>query len=152
MVKLLTLPQSPEEVAIATLPFAVEYSAQHFSCTSCTSEDFSLNAPNFIFTGENGVANFTFPPLSGRELSSFSLFFSTSASFPCTVIFDHIPGFQVTASVIDGSNVSLLFQADPELLIFMGQKSSANLLSVSLNITQLDILAEGILASASQCN
>ena len=152
MVQLITLPKVAQTVELQSLPFAVEYSSQHFSCSTCTSEDFSLNAPKFVFSSNSGVATFNLPPMSGSEMSSLALFFSTSASFPCAVIFDHIPGFQVTASVIDGSSVSLNFQADHELLHFMGHEGSANLLTVSLNIKQLDALAGQVLASASSCN
>jgi len=152
MVQLLVLPEVAQTVEVQSLPFAVEYSAQHFSCIACSSDDFSLNAPKFVFSSNQGVATFDLPPMSGRELASLSLFFSTSASFPCAVVFDHIPGFQVTASVIDGTNVNLLFQADHEILHFMGHDGSANLLSVSLTLNQLDALAEEVLASASSCN
>jgi hypothetical protein len=152
MVQLLALPEVAQTVEVQSLPFAVEYSVQHFSCIACSSDEFSLNAPKFVFSSNQGVATFDLPPMSGRELASLSLFFSTSASFPCAVVFDHIPGFQVTASVIDGTNVNLLFQADHEILHFMGHDGSANLLSVSLTLNQLDALAEEVLASASSCN
>ncbi len=131
---------------------AVEYSAQHFSCNTCTSEQFSLNAPKFVFSSNNGVSTFNLPPMSGSEMSALSLFFSTSASFPCAVVFDHIPGFQITASVIDGCDVALLFQADHELIHFMGLEGSANLLNVTLGASQLDMLAEQVLASAANCH
>ena len=152
MVQLIALPKVVQAVEVQPLPYAVEYSAQHFSCSTCTSDNFSLNAPKFVFSSNQGVATFDLPPMTGRELASLSLFFSTSASFPCAVVFDHIPGFQVTASVIDGSNVNLLFQADHEILHFMGHDGSANLLTVSLSLNQLDVLAEQVLASASSCN
>ena len=151
MANLIALPRAARTVEVQPLPYAVEYSAQHFSCSTCTSDDFSLNAPKFIFSSQSGVATFNLPPMSGREIASLSLFFSTSASFPCAVIFDHIPGFQVTASVIDGTNVALSFQADHEILHFMGHEGSSNLLTVSLNINQLDGLAEQVLLSASTC-
>ena len=152
MVQLIALPEVAQTEEVQSLPYAVEYSAQHFSCNLCTSETFSLNAPKFIFSSNQGVASFDLPPMTGRELASLSLFFSTSASFPCAVVFDHIPGFQVTASVLDGSNVKLHFQADHEILHFMGQNGSANLLTVSLSLNQLDALADQVLASASSCN
>lgn len=152
MVQLIALPKVAQAVEVQSLPYAVEYSTQHFSCSTCTSDNFSLNAPKFVFSSNQGVATFDLPPMTGRELASLSLFFSTSASFPCAVVFDHIPGFQVTASVIDGSNVNLLFQADHEVLHFMGHDGSANLLTVSLSLSQLDELAEQVLASASSCN
>jgi hypothetical protein len=152
MVQLLALPEVAQTVEVQSLPFAVEYSAQHFSCIACSSDEFSLNAPKFVFSSNQGVATFDLPPMSGRELASLSLFFSTSASFPCAVVFDHIPGFQVTASVIDGTNVNLLFQADHEILHFMGHDGSANLLSASLTLNQLDVLADEVLASTSSCN
>ena len=152
MVQLIASPKVAQAVEVQSLPYAVEYSAQHFSCSKCTSDKFSLNAPKFVFSSNQGVATFDLPPMTGRELASLSLFFSTSASFPCAVVFDHIPGFQVTASVIDGSNVNLLFQADHEILHFMGHDGSANLLTVSLSLNQLDVLAEQVLASASSCN
>ena len=148
MVQLLALSEVAQTVEVQSLPFAVEYSSQHFSCSTCSSDEFSLNAPKFVFSSKQGVATFDLPPMTGRELASLSLFFSTSASFPCAVVFDHIPGFQVTASVIDGTNVNLLFQADHEILHFMGHDSSANLLSASLTLNQLDVLAEEVLASA----
>ena len=152
MVQLIALPKVAQAVEVKSLPYTAEYSAQHFSCSTCTSDNFSLNAPKFVFSSNQGVATFDLPPMTGRELASLSLFFSTSASFPCAVVFDHIPGFQVTASVIDGSNVNLLFQADHEILHFMGHDGSANLLSASLTLNQLDVLAEEVLASASSCN
>ena len=152
MAQLTALPQVGQTVEIQSLPYAVEYSAQHFSCTTCSGEDYALNAPKFVFSSMQGVATFNLPPMSGRELAALSLFFSTSASFPCTVIFDHIPGFQVAASPIDGGNVKLLFQADHEILHFMGHESSANLLTVSLSIGQLDMLADQVLASATFCS
>ena len=152
MVQLIALPEVAQTEEVQSLPYAVEYSAQHFSCNLCTSETFSLNAPKFIFSSNQGVASFDLPPMTGRELASLSLFFSTSASFPCAVVFDHIPGFQVTASVLDGSNVKLHFRADHEILHFMGQNGSANLLTVSLSLGQLDALADQVLASASSCN
>ena len=152
MIQLMALRQVVQTVEIQRLSHAVEYSAQHFSCSTCTSENFSLNAPKFVFSSNEGVSTFDLPPMSGRELASLSLFFSTSASFPCTVIFDHIPGFQVTASPIDGIKVNLLFQADHEILHFMGLDSSANLLTVSLNIGQLDMLADQVLSTATFCN
>ena len=151
MVNLIASPRVARTVEVQPLPYAVEYSAQHFSCSTCTSDDFSLNAPKFIFSSQSGVATFNLPPMSGREIASLSLFFSTSASFPCAVIFDHVPGFQVAASVIDGTNVALSFQADHEILHFMGHEGSSNLLTVSLNINQLDGLAEQVLLSASTC-
>lgn len=151
MVNLIASPRVARTVEVQPLPYAVEYSAQHFSCSTCTSDDFSLNAPKFIFSSQSGVATFNLPPMSGREIASLSLFFSTSASFPCAVIFDHVPGFQVTASVIDGTNVALSFQADHEILHFMGHEGSSNLLTVSLNINQLDGLAEQVVLSASTC-
>ena len=152
MVQLLALPEVVQTVEVQSLPYAVEYSAQHFSCSNCSSDEFSLNAPKFVFSSNRGVATFDLPPMTGHELASLSLFFSTSASFPCAVVFDHIPGFQVTASVKDGTNVNLLFQADHEILHFMGHDGSANLLAVSLSLNQLDALAEEVLASASSCN
>ena len=151
MVQQLVAQRSVQAVQVESLPYAVEYSAQHFSCSTCTSDNFSLNAPKFIFSSKTGVATFNLPPMSGREIASLSLFFSTSASFPCAVIFDHIPGFQVTAAVIDGTNVALSFQADHEILHFMGHEGSSNLLTVSLNINQLDDLAEQVLLSAFTC-
>lgn len=152
MVQLIALPKVEQTEVVQSLPYAVEYSSQHFSCNTCTSEEFSLNAPKFVFSSNQGVATFDLPPMTGRELASLSLFFSTSASFPCAVIFDHIPGFQVTASVLDGSNLKLHFQADHEILHFMGHDGSANLLIVSLSLDQLDQLADQVLHSASSCN
>jgi hypothetical protein len=137
---------------VPTEIFAVEYSTQHFSCRSCTSEEFSLNAPKFVFSSNKGVSTFNLPPMSGPEMSALSLFFSTSASFPCAVVFDHIPGFQITASVIDGRDVALLFHADHELIHFMGLGGSANLLNVKLGTSQLDMLADQVLASAANCH
>ena len=137
---------------VPTEIFVVEYSAQHFSCNTCTSEQFSLNAPKFVFSSNNGVSTFNLPPMSGPEMSALSLFFSTSASFHCAVVFDHIPGFQITASVIDGCDVALLFHADHELIHFMSLEGSANLLNVTLGASQLDMLAEQVLASAVNCH
>ena len=79
MVQLLALPEVAQTLEVQSLPYAVEYSSQHFSCNTCTNEEFSLNAPKFVFSSKQGVATFDLPPMTGRELASLSLFFSTSA-------------------------------------------------------------------------
>jgi len=110
-----------------------------------------LNAPKFIFSSNLGVSIFYLPALSGVELSSLSLFFSTSASFPHSVVFDHIDGFAVIATPGKENLVNLEFKADSKLLNFMGIYDSSSSLKVSLNYLQLDELAESILDSASKC-
>jgi hypothetical protein len=131
--------------------FSVDYNSQHFECAGCSYTNYSLNAPKFIFSSDLGVSSFYLPPLSGAELSSLALFFSTSASFPYSVVFDHIDGFAVIASAYKDHLVNLEFKADPKILHFMGINDSSNSLQVSLNYVQLDELAESILDSASNC-
>ena len=138
-------------VKIPSQEFSVEYSSQHFECAGCSVTKYSLNAPKFLFSSNSGVSSFYLPPLSGVELSSLALFFSTSASFPYSVVFDHIEGFAVIASAGKDNLVNLEFKADPKILHFMGINDSSALLKVSLNFWQLDELAELILDSASNC-
>ena len=138
-------------VKIPSQEFSVEYSSQHFECAGCSVTKYSLNAPKFLFSSNSGVSSFYLPPLSGVELSSLALFFSTSASFPYSVVFDHIDGFSVIASAGKDNLVNLEFKADPKILHFMGINDSSALLKVSLNFWQLDELAELILDSASNC-
>jgi hypothetical protein len=152
MVQITALPKVRKAAPLQSVPFAAEYSAQHFFCSSCTSEDFSLNAPKFIFTGSNGVVTYNLSPMSGLEMGALALFFKTAATFTRTIHFDHIPGFRITANVVDGTKVDLLFQADAELLHFMGHAGSANLASIQLAASQLDALADQILDSAAACN
>ena len=152
MVQITALPKAQTAVEIQSLPFAAEYSAQHFFCSSCTTEDFSLNAPKFIFTGSNGVVTYNLSPMSGFEMGALALFFKTAATFTRTIHFDHIPGFRISTNVVDGTKVDLLFQADAELLHFMGHAGSANLASIQLTTSQLDTLADQILDSAAACN
>ena len=131
--------------------YSVEYSAQHYACSGCSTEKDLFNAPKFNFTSSNGVTNFFFPPLSGSELGSLALFFSTSASFPYSVVFDHIPGFTIIACAVDGNFASLEFRADSKILHFMGINDSSALLKVTLDSWQLDELAESVLDSAAIC-
>lgn len=140
-----------ETVEIPSQEFSVEYNSQHFECARCSVTEFSLNAPKFIFSCNLGVSSFYLPPLSGVELSSLALFFTTSASFPYLVVFDHIDGFAVIASAGKDHLVNLEFKADPKILHFMGINDSSTSLQVSLNCWQLDELAESILDSASNC-
>ena len=84
-------------------------------------------------------------------MGALALFFRTSATFTRTVHFDHLPGFRISADVIDGTNVKILFQADAELLHFMGHSGSANLAAIQLTTTQLETLADQILDSAATC-
>ena len=151
MVQLIALPKVVQTVEVQSLPYAVEYSAQHFGCSTCTSNKFSLNAPKFIFSSNQGVVTFNLPPMSGFEMGALALFFKTSATFTRTVHFDHLPGFRISADVIDGTNVKILFQADAELLHFMGHSGSANLAAIQLTTTQLETLADQILDSAATC-
>lgn len=136
---------------IPSQEFSVDYSSQHFECAGCSVAKYSLNAPKFIFASDLGVSSFYLPALSSLDLSSLSLFFSTSASFPCSVVFDHIEGFAVMASPGKENLVNLEFKADPKILHFMGINDSSSLLKVSLNYLQLDELAESILDSALKC-
>ena len=152
MVQLTTLTKAQKAVQLQSVPFVAEYSAQHFFCSNCSSEDFSLTAPKFVFTGSNGVVTYNLSPMSGFEMGALALFFKTSASFTRTVHFDHLAGFRISADVIDGTNVKILFQADVELLHFMGHSGSANLAAIQLTTTQLEILADQILDSAAVCN
>ena len=152
MVQLAVLPKARSTASLQSVPFAAEYSAQHFFCSSCSSEEFSLNAPKFIFTGSKGVITYNLSPLAGFEMGALALFFKNSATFTRSIHFDHIPGFRITANVVDGTNVELLFQADAELLHFMGHTGSANLASVRLTTTQIETLADQILDSAAVCN
>ena len=152
MVQQTVLPKVKSAVSIQSIPFAAEYSAQHFFCSNCSSDGFSLNAPKFIFSGSKGVVTYNLSPLSGFEMGALALFFKTSSTFTRTIHFDHIPGFRITANVVDGTKVDLLFQADAELLHFMGHAGSANLASVQLTTTQLETLADQILDSAAVCN
>jgi hypothetical protein len=152
MVQITALPKVQKAATLQSVPFAAEYSAQHFFCSSCTSEDFSLNAPKLIFTGSNGVITYNLLPMSGFEMGALALFFKTAATFTRSIHFDHIPGFRISANVIDGTKVDLMFQADAELLHFMGHAGSANLASIQLTTSQLDTLADQILDSAAACN
>jgi len=140
-----------ETVEVPSQEFSVEYSSQHLECAGCSVINYSLNAPKFTFSSNSGVSNFYLPPLSGVELSSLALFFSTSASFPYSVVFDHIDGFAVIASIGENYLVNIEFKADSKILHFMGINDSSNSLKVTLDYWQLDELAESILDSASNC-
>ena len=151
MVQTTALPKVQKAANLQSVPFTAEYSAQHFFCSFCTTEDFSLNAPKFVFTGSNGVVTYNLSPMSGFEMGALALFFKTSASFTRTVHFDHLPGFRISADVVDGTNVKILFRADAELLHFMGHTGSANLVAIQLTTSQLETLADQILDSAAVC-
>ena len=140
-----------QTVRIPCQEFSVEYGSQHFECAGCSVTKYSLNAPKFLFSSNSGVSSFYLPPLSRVELSSLALFFSTSASFPYSVVFDHIDGFAVIATNGEDHLVNLEFKADSKILYFMGINDSSNSLKVSLDCWQLDELAELILDSASNC-
>ena len=151
MVKLFEKLIAVEIEEIQSVPYSIEYSAQHFSCNTCSSDKYSLNAPKFVISSNEGVSTYYLPPMSGSELSALALFFTTSASFPCTVIFDHVPGFSVSASVVDNTNVALQLKADAQILKFMGIEDSSEIINVTLNNYQLDQLADKILDSAAKC-
>ena len=140
-----------DTVKVPSQEFSVEYSSQHLECAGCSGTKYSLNAPKFIFSSNSGVSNFYLPPLSGVELSSLALFFSTSASFPYSVVFDHIEGFAVIASIGEDHRVNLEFKADSKILHFMGINDSSVSLQVLLDWQQLDDLADQVLDSAARC-
>lgn len=144
-----TLVQSTREIPIRK--YSVDYSSQHLECSNCSYASHSLNAPKFIFASDSGVSSFYLPALSPLELSSLALFFSTSASFPFSVVFDHIDGFAVIATPGIDNLVNLEFKADSKILHFMGINDSSSSLKVSLNYLQLDELAESILDSVLKC-
>jgi hypothetical protein len=137
---------------IQSVPFSIAYYTQHFSCNACSSEKYSLNSPKFVVSSNLGVSTYYLPPMSGSELSALALFFTTSASFPCTIIFDHVEGFSVSASVVDNTNVALELKADAQILKFMGIEDSSEVINITLNIQQLDQLARKILHSTTLCN
>ena len=151
MTQLLTVSETGAFTDLQKQLYSVEYSAQHFACSGCSTEKYLFSAPKFNFTSSNGVTNFFFPPLSGSELGSLALFFSTSASFPYSVVFDHIPGFTIIACAVDGNFASLEFRTDSKILHFMGINDSLSWLTISLRANQLEEIAESILDSAANC-
>jgi hypothetical protein len=132
-------------------PCMAQVSTQHFMCSNCTGDEVSLNAPSFIFTSADGTSAFTLPPMSGSEIGALALFFNTSSNYFGQISFDHIPGFRVTSKSINSSTVSFTFQADPELLSFMGIESYANLTLATLNTFQIHQVADDLIASSTNC-
>ena len=150
MLQLITAPNLDLVQDVQVQTFAVEYSSQHISCPKCCTDNISLNAPNFIFSNSEGVNKFTFPPITGWEMGALALFFKTAGHFPRAVVFDHIPGFKVV-SASTRERISLEFHADSKLLNFMGINDSLSWLKTILDASQLEELAELILASAANC-
>jgi len=89
--------------------------------------------------------------MSGYEMAALAIFFKTAGTNTRTVHFDQFPGFRITSRVVNSDRLEILFQADSDLLKFMGHPGSANLVSVQLTYTQLDHLADQILDSAATC-
>lgn len=129
----------------------VQVSQQHFVCEKCTGDNVSLNAPSFVFTSVDGTSAFTLPPMSSSEIGALALFFNTSSNYFGQITFDHIPGFRVTSKSVNLSAVTFTFQADPELLVFMGLEGYANLTSATLNTFQIQQLADDLIESSSGC-
>ena len=129
----------------------VQVSNQHFACEKCTGDDVSLNAPSFVFTSADGTSAFMLPPMSGYEIGALALFFNTSSSYFGQITFDHIPGFRVTSKSVNLSTVTFTFQADPELLVFMGLEGYANLTLTTLNTLQIQQLADDLIESSASC-
>ena len=131
--------------------FAVEFSSQHISCSKCCTDKISLNVPTFIFSNNEGVNKFTFPPVTGWEMGALALFFKAVGNISRTIVFDHIAGFKVLSSTNEEEVVTLEFSADSKLLNFMGINDSLSNLITTLHANQLEELAESILDSAAIC-
>jgi hypothetical protein len=152
MTQLLAVPDLVQTKVIPVASSLVQVSAQHFMCNKCTGDEVSLNAPNFVFTSFEGTSSFSLPPMSGSEIGALALFFNTASQYFGQINFDHIPGFQVTSRSISSSVVQFKFQADPEILAFMGIDGLANLTYVTLNATQINQLAEDLIQASVVCN
>lgn len=132
-------------------PCMAQVSIQHFICNKCTSEEFSLNAPCFVFTSVEGTSSFSMPPMTGLEIGAFALFLNTSSQFSGQIDFDHLPGFRVSSKRSTSSAVTFTFQADSELHTFMGIEGSASLATATLNTSQIQQLADDLIEAISVC-
>ena len=151
MSQLVVMPDVVQTEDILAASSMAQVSAQHFMCNQCSGDEVSLNAPSFVFTSVEGTSAFTLPPMSGSEIGALALFFNSSSQYFGQINFDHIPGFRVSSKPVNSSSVSFTFQADPELLTFMGIEGSANLVHVTLNTTQIHQLADDLIEVSANC-
>lgn len=151
MSQLAVMPNMVQAEDILVASSIAHVSAQHFTCNKCSDDEVSLNAPSFDFTSVEGASAFTLPPMSGSEIGALALFLNSSSQYFGQIIFDHIPGFRVSSKPINSSSVTFTFQADSELLAFMGIEGSANLAHVTLNTTQIHQLADDLIEVSANC-
>jgi hypothetical protein len=151
MSQVLVTPNLAPVEGFLAAPCMAQVSSQHLECSNCSSDGVSLNSPTFVFTTAEGTSVFTLPPMSGSEIGALALFFNTASKYFGQINFDHIPGFRVTSKSQSSSAVTFTFQADPELLSFMGIEGTANLTHATLNSNQIFQLADDLIEVSANC-
>lgn len=129
----------------------IELTSQHFECSKCSSTSQVLAAPTFKVTNIDGVNEFTFAPLSGYELCQMALFFGAAHTYTTPVVFNLVPGFEISAKVSIDNSVTLVFNADDQLLYFMGLNESLSKLHTITSLSQLEVLEASLISASKSC-
>lgn len=139
--------------SIVDLPIKsiIELTTQHFECSKCSSTSHTLAAPTFKVTNIDGVNEFTFAPMPDYELLSMALFFGAAHTYTTPVVFDSVPGFEISATVSIDNSVSLVFNADDQLLYFMGLNESLSTLHTITSLSQLEALEVSLISASKPC-
>jgi hypothetical protein len=141
---------SPSIIDVPVKSF-IELTSQHFECSKCSSTSHALVAPTFKVTNIDGVSEFTFAPMSDYELRKMALFFGVAHTYTTPVVFNLVPGFENSAKVSVDNSVSVVFNADDQLLYFMGLNESLSTLRTITSLSQLEALEASLISASKPC-
>jgi hypothetical protein len=130
----------------------ISISSQHMSCTNCDVESETVTSLTLKLSSADGVKEFTLPPASNIELVELAILFGTSHAFSEKIIFNTLPGFEVSFIRNSTNTVHICLTADSQLLNFMGLHGSCSSAQATIAMDELAGLESAIRSASAPCN
>jgi len=141
---------SPEVIGFAKTT-VISISSQHIFCSNCDSNSELVSSLTFTFSDIDGVKSFTLPPASNIELNQLAVMFGTSHSFSSRIVFNSLPGFEISILQNSESTIRVSFLADTQLLRFMGLSQACASVNSTVAISELPALEQAIRSASKLC-
>ena len=126
--------------------------SQHIFCKNCDSDVENVASLTFKITDIDGVKEFTLPPASSIELTQLAVLFGTSHAASRRLSFNTLPGFEISMIRNSDQAVQISFQADQEVLHFMGLSMSCECINTYVAIDDLEEIEASIRKSIIDCS
>jgi len=129
----------------------ISIESQHLFCNNCDNDVDNVSSLTFKISSIDGVKEFTLPPASAIELTQLAILFGVSHAFSSRVIFNTLPGFEISFIRNSDQSVRVSFLADKDILTFMGLSTSCASVHTTIAISELNVIEDSIRATLAPC-